>query len=49
MTTYCGSDSVKTDIYTAAFRKADSLFIMSVTENEGDSLRLFRFRREVHK
>lgn len=49
VTSYYGSDSVRTNIYTAAFRKADSLFIMSVTENEGDSLRLFRFRREVHK
>lgn len=46
---YYGSDSVRTNIYTAAFRKADSLFIISVTENEGDSLRLFRFRREVYK
>lgn len=49
VTSYYGSDSVRTNIYTAAFRKADSLFIMSVTENEGDSLKLFRFRREVHK
>lgn len=46
---YYGSDSVKTNIYTTAFKKADSLYIMSVTENEGDSLKLFRFRREIHK
>lgn len=46
---YYGSDSVRTNIYTAAFRKADSLFIISVIENEGDSLKLFRFRKEVHK
>ena len=46
---YYDSDSVRTNIYTTAFRKADSLFIISVTENERDSLKLFRFRREVHK
>lgn len=49
VTSYYGSDSVRTNIYTAAFRKADSLFIISVTENEGDSLKLFRFRKEVYK
>lgn len=49
ISSYYGSDSVRTDVYTAAFRKADSLFIISVTENEGDSLKLFRFRKEVHK
>lgn len=49
ISSYYGSDSVRTDVYTAAFRKAESLFIISVTENEGDSLRLFRFRREVYK
>lgn len=46
---FYGNDSVKTNIYTEAFQKADSLFIISVTEKENKDTVLLRFRREIHK
>lgn len=48
-TSFYGSDSVRTTVYSDAFTIEDSLYIISVTENEGDSLRLLRFRKEVQR